>query len=235
MPCFDQIKWAKPWFAWLLGQISLCKAIPFTFCFLSHTNTHTLVNTGEKKQAVPVQVNEFDIAYLVEKEISWKQSTLGQIQNSCAIFAQNCQHKLRSAQILWVHLHVTWFANSFSEPDTKACANKLRYQWAQFILIEFRLFIQHKQREIKFPCHCGGDNKCSGANQAEPENDHCATYRCRDLAHYFKKLSTFSADRWTVMCCHSYREHPRLVLTFISFLNTFRPELNHWTVLTTCS
>lgn len=97
-PCFDQIKWAKPWFAWLLGQISLCKAIPFTFCFLSHTNTHTLVNTGEKKQAVPVQVNEFDIAYLVEKEISWKQSTLGQIQNSCAIFARivstNCvQHR----------------------------------------------------------------------------------------------------------------------------------------------
>lgn len=88
--CFDQIKWAKFWFAWVSGQISLSKAIPFTFCFLSHTNTHTLVNTGE---------NEFDNAYLVEKEISWKQSTLGQIQNSCAIFEQtvsaNCiQHRL---------------------------------------------------------------------------------------------------------------------------------------------
>ncbi len=100
MPCFDQIKWAKPWFAWLSGQISLCEAIPFTFCFLSHTNTHTLVNTGEKKQAVPVQVNEFDIDSLVEKEISWKQSILGQIQNSCAIFcaqivSTNCvQHRL---------------------------------------------------------------------------------------------------------------------------------------------
>ncbi len=197
MPCFDQIKWAKPWFAWLSGQISLCEAIPFTFCFLSHTNTHTLVNTGEKKQAVPVQVNEFDITSLVEKEISWKQSILGQIQNSCAIFcaqivSTNCvQHRLCGC-ICMLHDLLIPLVNRY----TKACANKLCYQWAQFILIEFPLlFIQHKQREIKIPCRCGADNKSSGANQAEPENDHRAAYRCRDVAHYFKMLNTFSVDR----------------------------------------
>lgn len=94
IPCFDQIKWAKLWFTWLSEQISPCKAIPLTFCFLSHTNTHTLVNTGEKKQAVPVQVNEFDTAYLEERESSWKQSTLGQIQKRLCYFCMNCHTQI---------------------------------------------------------------------------------------------------------------------------------------------
>lgn len=52
------------------------------FGFLSHT----LVNTGEKKQAVPVQVNEFDTAYLEERERN--QLKAKHSGANCAIFAQ---------------------------------------------------------------------------------------------------------------------------------------------------
>jgi len=52
------------------------------FRFLSHT----LVNTGEKKQAVPVQVNDFDTAYLEERERN--QLKAKHSRANCAISVQ---------------------------------------------------------------------------------------------------------------------------------------------------